>query len=344
VGKRSTIGIEEEVAFLCRPEAWPDPPASVELVEAHLSLVFLVGDEVFKLKKPVRFGRQDLRGVEARRRSCETEVRLNRRLAEEVYLGVAPLALGPDGGLQVGGDGEPVDWMVRMVRLPADRFLDPAIRSGQVDGERVDRAALRLACFYLDQPPALRDCRPYLRLLRWQVDDALQCFGEEPPERAREIARALLDWAGTHGALLGARVAAGRVVEGHGDLRPEHVCLVDPPVVIDCLEFDLRLRTLDCVDDLGFLAMECGRLGAPEVGDRFLDVWRRRAGDEVPDALVAFHQAMRALSRASVAAMRLAGCAGFEASKPELVGRLQRRLGVYLDLAEARLRKLEEER
>jgi aminoglycoside phosphotransferase family enzyme len=326
------VTIEDEVAFLRRPDAWPARPADVEVIETHLSWVFLAGDEVYKLKKPVRFGQQDLRTVEARRRSCEVEVRLNQRLAPTVYLGAVPLGVGRDGALAVGRSGAPVDWMVRMRRLPADRFLDAAIRSGTVDPGRLRAAARLLVRFHRGLRPAIREPRRYVHALVRQLDDAARALGRPAADAPRDavgtVHGALLAWIDAHGELLRARVLAGRIVEGHGDLRPEHVSLVEEPVVIDCLEFDVRLRTLDVVDELGYLALECERLGAPEVGAVFLDAWRAEGEDTVDDGLLAFHQAMRAFARASVAAMRL---------EDDPHARLARRLRDYLAAAEARV-------
>lgn len=328
-GRTPAIGMDEEVAFLRRPEAWPSRPERVEVVETHLSFVFLVGDEAYKLKKAIRFV-HDLRSAEARRQSCETEVRLNERLAPGVYLGTVPLAVARDGSLGVGRTGTPVDWMVRMRRLPDDRFLDHQIRTGTVDPVRLRAAATRLARFHLSLPPRARDARAYARELERQIREAgVRLVATDGPAVVA-VERALLAWLEARHGLLAGRVAAGRIVEGHGDLRPEHVSLVDPPVVLDCLDFDVRLRTLDALDELGYLALECERLGAIEVGQVFLDTWRAIADDDPPADLLPFHQAMRAFTRASIAALRL------EAG-PDATDKLRERVASYLHAAEGRL-------
>src|SRR5690348_10060399 len=117
-------GIEQKVAFLSRPESYPGHVELVERKETHMSWIFLTEMHVWKLKKPVRTDYSDFSTVEARRHNASNEVRLNRRLTKDVYLGVVPLALASGGSLRLGGDGEAVDWLVVMRRLPANRMLD----------------------------------------------------------------------------------------------------------------------------------------------------------------------------------------------------------------------------
>ena len=339
-GRIAGIGVAEEVAFLKEPGAWPARPASVNVVETHLSWVFLVGDEAWKLKKPVRFENQDLRSLEARRRSCGIEVRVDERLAPGVYLGCVPLAVLPTGALAVGRRGTPIDWLVRMRRLPADLFLN--VRDPRRGGRRAASARGRAGVRPVPPPqpsgPPIAGAR-CVALLLSQVHAATErlCHpaAEGPLDTVRAVHDALLAAIDGHGDLLGERAAAGRLVEGHGNLRPEHVCLLPVPVAIDCLEFDLNLRTLDAVDELGFLALECERLGAPGIGAVFLDTWREEAHDDPPAELLAFHQAMRALGRASVPARRLEVRRGAGGDPPDEV--LRDRIASWLASAELRL-------
>jgi len=147
-------GIEAKLAFLSQPEAYPDAPRTVERIETHMSWVFLTDRHAYKLKKPVRYDSLDFSSLELRRRDCEEEVRLNRRLARDVYLGTLALTLAPGGTLQVGGEGEVLDWLVHMRRLPADRMLDELIRRGEINEASVRPAAERLAEFYVQAEAA----------------------------------------------------------------------------------------------------------------------------------------------------------------------------------------------
>jgi aminoglycoside phosphotransferase family enzyme len=302
-------GIEATVAFLRRREAYPEKPYRVEVVETHMSWVFLTEQFVYKLKKPVRWDSLNFSTPELRRRNCEEEVRLNRRLTNDVYLGVIALTLGSGGALRLGGGGEPVDWLVHMRRLPADRMLDELICHGKIDREDVRPAALRLARFYADAPPVEITAAEYREHLEAGVRGDLQelCrpeFGLDDG-RVRAVARMQFEFLARDSALLDARVHEGRIVEGHGDLRPEHICLVPEPAIIDCLEFSRDLRLLDPADELAYLGLECERLGKARVGQWFLGAYSETTGDEPPIALMEFYRNYRALRRAKIAIWHL---------------------------------------
>jgi len=329
-----------KLAFLADPRSYPEGTARVEVVRTHLSCVFLTDRHAYKLKKPLRRGEVDLTTLEARRRACQAELRLNRRLAGEVYQAVVPLRLRPDGGLALGeGPGEPVEWLVRMRRLPRERMLDALVRRGEAEAAGLERLARRLARFYREAPreplpgPAYRE-----RLARElaQEAEALAAPGYALPGRLlRETVRRLEAFlAGAGAGLLEARMAAGRLLEGHGDLRPEHCLPEEPPVVIDCLDFSRALRLLDPADELGYLAMECAFLGDPATGERLLEAFWRASRDRPPRALVRFHQARRALLRARLSAWHVPDAGAPEA--PRWLGRALR----YLELAASLAREL----
>lgn len=295
--------------FLGRPQAYPEAAARVESVETHMSWVFLTDTHAYKLKKPVRYPYLDFSTVEARRRDCEEEVRLNRRLAAEVYLGVVALTRDSEGRLSLGGAGKAVDWLVQMRRLPADRMLDHLLRSGGVTQAEISRLARRLARFYAATAAEAIAPAAYRRGLAGRIEDNLHElssseFGLDPGLLAR-LAGLQLGYLQGHAECFDSRVRQGRIVEGHGDLRPEHVCLLAEPVVIDCLEFRREFRILDPADELGYLALECERLHAPQVGGWLLDAYREASGDDPPDALIHFYQSCRAVLRAKLALWHL---------------------------------------
>jgi len=301
--------LAEKVAFLRRPEAYVGAPPRVEAIETHMSWVFLTDELAHKLKKPVRYKYFDFRSLAARRRNCEAEVRLNLRLAPDVYLGTVPLVVDADGELRLGGEGEVVDWLVRMRRLPSQRMLDHAIRDGTVRPAQLEAVAHLLADFF--SGAARVPVRP--QTFRRRLADGIAESAAElldpafalPAERVARVRDRLAETLAARAALFDRRVAAGHVVEGHGDLRPEHVFLGPGPAVIDCLEFRRELRILDWADEISFLAMECERLGAPGVGAAILDACCRRLGDAPPPALIAFYKAQRAFLRARLAILHL---------------------------------------
>jgi aminoglycoside phosphotransferase family enzyme len=301
--------LEAKVAFLREPSSYPDPSFRVEARETHMSWVFLLDHHVYKLKKPVCHQLLDFRPLAARRYFCQEEVRLNARLAPDVYLGLVPLTLDGKRHLALGGTGAIVDWLVRMCRLPADRMLDYALLHRGVGAGEVEQLATRLAAFYRGLVAEPISSTAYSARFALQIESnrAELCHDdfELAAAQVERVCDAQLATLGRIGALLGERVRAGRIVEGHGDLRPEHVCLCNPPAVIDCLEFSRELRIIDCVDELGFLALECERLGAPATGALLLQAYARLSGDSPPATLVHFYQSCRAGTRALIAARHL---------------------------------------
>ncbi|MBU1223736.1 MAG: hypothetical protein KKA22_17020 [Gammaproteobacteria bacterium] len=298
-----------KLGFLGRPQAYPEATARVDAVETHMSWVFLTDTHAYKLKKPVCYPYLDFSTVEARRRDCEEEVRLNRRLAAEVYLGVVPLVRDAEGRLSLSGKGETVDWLVQMLRLPADRMLDHLLRSGTVEQVEIIQLAHRLARFYAATAAETIAPDAYRHDLAARIEDNLQELRSPefdlPQAGLEHIAHLQLRFLQDHAECFDSRVRQGRIVEGHGDLRPEHVCLLAEPVVIDCLEFRREFRILDPADELGYLALECERLHAPQVGGWMLEAYREASGDAPPDALIHFYQSCRAVLRAKLALWHL---------------------------------------
>jgi uncharacterized protein len=298
-----------KVEFLQRPDSYPDAPSRVEAVETHMSWVFLTETHAYKLKKAVRHSYLDFSTIEARRLDCEAEVRLNRRLAADIYLGVVPLVLNAEGRLRLGGSGESVDWLVKMRRLPAERMLDQLIRNGAVKQIEIRHLSHWLARFYGSATPDSTTPEAYRQDLAERIADNLRELSSPEFRLSKDVpeglARRQLSFMETHADLFDQRVRQGHIIEGHGDLRPEHVCLLAEPVIIDCLEFNRRFRIVDPADELGYLALECERLRAPEVGRWLLESYKEASGDAPPDALFHFYQSFRAVLRAKLAIWHL---------------------------------------
>ena len=285
------VTLATKVAFLSRPDSYPEQSATVEAVETRLSWVFLTPTRAWKLKKPVRYDHLDFSALEARRGDCEEEVRLNRPLAPDVYLGVEPLVMTRAGALAIGAAGRPVDYLVCMRRLPSERCLEDRIYAGEPDADEVTRAAEALAAFYRDAPSA-GHVDP--EAIAGEVDteaaelETLPLGADAGAARLREkLQRALVDQR--------RQLVRRERREVHGDLRPQHVYLGAQPVFLDRLTFRRDLRLMDPAEELAFLALDCERLGAAWVGDRFFEAYGRVAGDEVPAELVACYRARRAL-------------------------------------------------
>lgn len=331
--------LADKVAALREPACYPEPPADVQAVETHMSWVFLTQSHAYKLKKPVSYDHQDFRSLAARRFYCLEELRLNRRLAPDVYLDLVPLAAAASGALRIGGVGTVVDWLVRMRRLPADAMLDALLARGAATPGQMRAVAARLAAFHRAQASAPLDGGGYRALLLRHVADSERELCDPlwafPTERLAGLfarQRALLT---AHTGALDARVAAGRVVEGHGDLRPEHVYVGEPLAIIDCLEFSRELRTLDTADELGYLALECEMARAPRLATVLVQAYRECSGEEAPEPLLHFYQSCRACARAGLAIRHLRE-ARYRGSS-----RWRRRALRYLALAERHLHAAE---
>lgn len=287
-------------------------PLPVEFVETHMSWLFFVGDHVLKLKKAVRYPFLDFSTLTAREFYCREELRLNRRLAPDAYLGLLALqwdgrrhALWPEEQVRV--PARTVDWLVLMRRLPADRMLDQRIRSRALTAGEVDALAQVLIGFYR-RVPRVR-LAPAELLARFQRELAVHReLLLRPQFQLHGAARALDGLARALARcepLLAGRATGGCIVDGHGDLRPEHVCLLAPPLVIDALEFNPSLRQVDPVDELAFLGLECEMAGAPWVGPTLLAAYAAGTGDDAPPALLPLYTAARALLRARLAMAHL---------------------------------------
>ena len=291
------------------PACYPEPVQEVQALETHMSWVFLADGHAWKLKKPVRFDRLDFSTVTGRHYYCLEELRLNRRLAPSVYLDVVPLTQEADGALRIGGRGPVADWLVKMRRLASGQMLDALLARRAARPEQLRAVGVRLAEFHRGQPPAPLDGRGYRALLRRHTEEYEQELCDPawglPCARVHALCEAQRTWLGQRAHLFGLRVAAGRVIEGHGDLRPEHVWLGEPLAIIDALEFSPELRTVDAADEVAFLALECERAHAAPLGEALLQAWRDASGDAVPPALLHFYQSCRACTRARLAIAHL---------------------------------------
>jgi aminoglycoside phosphotransferase family enzyme/predicted kinase len=302
---------------LLRPEAYdlaemdrPGRPESVELVETHISWVMLLDRDVFKVKKPVNLGFVDFRTRKQRRAACEAEVLLNRRLAPDVYLGTVAVRRGEDGRARMGGSGPIVDWAVHMRRLPDEARADHLLAGGELSPGDVDAIATRLAAFHAECPS----------------NDVTRTFGGVPviernveenfeqtravlplylaPEESSELLRWQRAFLRAHGPLFEKRATEGFVRDGHGDLRLEHVYLENGRVtVLDCIEFNDRLRFADVCADVAFLSMDLAAHDRVDLAERLLAVYAREANDFDLYALVDFYASYRAFVRGKIAAM-----------------------------------------
>ncbi len=305
----TAAALATKVAFLTQPASYSEQPSQVVAIETHMSWVFLTDQHAYKLKKPVRYEYLDFSTIDARRRDCLEEVRLNRRLAPDVYLGVVPLTRSASGQLQLNGDGQVEDWLVMMRRLPAQRMLDITIKERRVAAGQVSAIVDMLVALYRRESIPRIDPSTYsAQISREVTDNGRQLMAPQYRlNRAQigSILHAQQRLLREQPELFEQRVRDDKIVEGHGDLRPEHICLEPTPVIIDCLEFKREFRVLDPADEIAFLAMECERLGGAQVAQWILDAYRQSGFDDPPELLVHFYKSYRACLRAKLAVWHL---------------------------------------
>jgi uncharacterized protein len=299
-----------KVEFLSRPDSYSDHPIRVDVIETHLSWVFLTDRLAYKFKKPLRRTFLDFGTLDARRRNCDAELRLNRRLAPDVYQAVIPLVRLATGALRIGGIGEPVEWLVKMRRLARDQMLDVAIQHRTVEPVLLRRVAQLLAEFYRRAVPADMQPVAYRERLAKDIQDNAVALADSAyrldATQLKFVVGSLERYLSLATNVFETRVLAGRIIEGHGDLRPDHIFLAPEPLIIDCLEFSRDLRLLDPADELAYLSLECEHANAAWIGELIFAVYRDVAGDNPPPQLVAFYHATRALLRAKLSAWHLA--------------------------------------
>lgn len=292
--------IEAKVGFL---SSLPDRKDALgRIIETRMSWVFLYQDRVLKLKKPIRNTVLDFATPSSRERAVRDELRLNRRLAPGTYLAVRTLCVDETGTMALDGKGRVVDWLLEMRRLPEDRNLSTMIETSRVARSDIHRVCTTLAAFYADLPPAGVSATDYVSQFETEHQKTARVITD--PKIGFDGATVDLALSGFEAALSVAqpmllkRAEAGRIVEGHGDLRPEHVFLTDPVAIIDCLDFNRALRSVDPFDEIAFLGLECMRIGAKWVFEALYDNLCAALNDCPPAEVIEFYWRYRALLRA----------------------------------------------
>ena len=327
-----------KVSFLSRPDAYVPAPGSVAVRETHMSWVFMAGHRVFKLKKPVRFPYLDFSTLERRATAANAEMILNRRLAPDVYLGLAPLTVTPHGYV-IGGTGTVVDWLVVMRRLDESQTLEAALGRRDVPQSQLCRLAEILKTFYSRAARLMLSGESYMSMLHKSAlaDRHLLLGGTfdlrpGPIQRIVNIQQRFLQ---QRFDVLASRVHHRLVRDGHGDLRPEHIWLGGTYPIIDCLEFNAALRAGDTLDEFAFLHLECERLGGAATGDALRRQLAMVLNDDPASGLFLFYRIGRAMLRARLS---IAHLADVHVRTPDKWPRLAR---TYLKLVDADVMELE---
>lgn len=298
-------------AALAKPAAFPSKPQSVEVRHTHISVVYIAGDLVYKVKKPVDFQFLNFLTLESRKRFCDAEVRLNSRLAPGVYLGVVPVTIGPEGPV-FEGTGEAVEWAVKMKRLPDEATLAARLAAGTLDETVFDRLGRRIAEFHAGAERSEV-------IAKYGSFDTVAFVSRQNFEQSESHAGVTVSAAvlsrlkegnerllAAHRALIESRAARGMTRDVHGDLHLDHVyhfpekAAPDDIVVLDCVEFNDAYRCSDVIADMAFHVMDLIFRGRRDLAERFAKAYFAASGDEEGRALLDFYIAYRAAVRGKV--------------------------------------------
>jgi aminoglycoside phosphotransferase family enzyme/predicted kinase len=318
---------------LLDPAAYPDA-SPVEHVETHISHVYLTGAHAYKIKKPVELGFLDFSTLEKRRRFCEEELRINRRLAPRIYLSVVPIA-GTWDAPRVEGAGTPIEYAVKMRRFAQEDVLDRIAESGRLQPEHVDELARQVTQFHHSAEIAGTDDRlGTAQRVRSTAEQNISQLEALVAGAARSALDRLGAWTREQGARLDStfaqRKAQGFVRECHGDLHLGNIALFDGEIVVfDALEFDASLRWTDTMNDLAFLSMDLRAHGRPDLAARFVDACLSHSADYDGLQVLRYYEVYRALVRAKVSALRAAQ-PGVDAQRR---GAIMQRCAALVDLA-----------
>ncbi len=303
------VTVPEVIEAMGWPDFYSERPPRVELKQTHISYVFLAGDRVYKIKKPVSFAFLDFSTLASRYHYCLEEVRLNRRLAPDIYLGVLPI-FREGGHFALGHevfamDPRAVEYVVQMRRLPEEKMLDRLLGSGSVGIETIKAIARRLEQFHSaassDRASEYGTARAVRQLV---MENLLECSGlvgyTLTQEQFSTIERFIETFTRTNRDLMDQRARNGRIREGHGDLRCEHICLSNGIEIFDCVEFSEQLRYGDVASEIAFLAMDLDRLEQRLLADALVEASSSLNNDDDFATVVPFYKCYRAIVRGKV--------------------------------------------
>ncbi len=295
----------EFVKSLLKAEAYPHPVGEIELVQTHISYVFLTGSFVYKIKKPVDLGFLDFTTLEKRKCYCEREVSLNKRLSPAIYLSHVPVTT--DGRqFHVGGPGEVIEYAVKMRQMPEDRMMNVLIREGKVERRIIEGIVSKLVPFFASAAtgPDI-DFYGEIPQVSFNVEEDFiqteayigRAITREQFEAIRRYAFSFLE---AKADLFEERIRSGRVRDGHGDLHSGNICIADDVYIYDCIEFNERFRYEDVASDIAFLAMDLDFNGLADLSRYFVGRFVELSGDDSLMSVLNFYKCYRAYVRGKI--------------------------------------------
>ncbi|MDQ7784300.1 MAG: AAA family ATPase [Desulfomonilaceae bacterium] len=297
--------LDDLIHAMSDPTVYPHRPESVHVIQTHISVVFIAGDLVYKVKKPVDFGFLNFTTLEKRRHFCRQEVLLNSRFSEGVYLGVVSIYQhGSEVNLR--GEGDEIETAVLMRRIPADRVLEAMLENEDVTDRILDRVADRVAFFHSTaasgpEITGFGSVEVVTQNLRENFEQTQRFVGLTVDAYThREISDRAFDWLESNRNLLKERMTKGFIRDCHGDLHLDHVVILNGIMLVDCIEFNDRFRFSDTAADLAFLLMDFDFKGFPAFGNRIARRYSQTSGDRDVSNLIGFYKSYRAFVRGKV--------------------------------------------
>ncbi len=297
------------ISALQKSEAYPENPGKIELIQTHISMVFLTDQYVYKVKKAVNFGFLDFSTLEKRHRFCEKELALNKRLCPEIYLGVVPI--NKSEILKIGGKGKTVEYALKMKRLPQEKIMTTLLKENQVDLKRVDEIASIVAKFHsLAQTNGEISEFGSLKIIKLNWDEN---FSQTTKYKNITILEADFHFVQTrinnfmeqNRLLFEKRISEGRIRDCHGDLHSGNIFVTDKICIFDAIEFNDRFRYSDVAADVAFLAMDLEFQQKPELAEYFIERYQTYSKDRQLTKLLPFYKCYRAYVRGKVVSFRL---------------------------------------
>jgi len=295
---------------LLNPEIYPDHPRTIKFIETHISLLFLTGNHVYKVKKPVDFGFLDFTSLEKRKYFCEQEVKLNRRLSPDIYLGVERVTKEGNRILW-GGKGELLEYAVKMKQIPEEFLMDKLLEKKQVTSKMIESISEKLVQFYFaaetndriksfarperlkqDTDENFEQTEKYIGVtISWEVY-------EEVKNRTNDFFRRKME-------IFYQRITTDRIRDCHGDLRLEHIFWGEEVSIFDCIEFNERFRYTDVAADIAFLAMDLDYHNREDLSEHLIRAYVGESGDLELVEVLNFYKCYRAYVRGKVESFRL---------------------------------------
>ena len=301
---------KQVVEALRKPEAYVEETGEVELKQTHISFVFLTRNFVYKVKKAVDFGFLDFSTLEKRRFFCEKELELNRRLCGDMYLEVVPITKSVNG-IKVGGEGEAVEYAVKMRRIPEEKIMTRLLEEWKVDEELVDRMAKIIVEFHLKAETGKRIGEfGSLEMIetnwRENFEQTEEFVGETMSrERYQLIRERVEEFMKKNRDLFAKRVSDNRIRECHGDIHSGNIFVADRIYIFDAIEFNERFRYCDVASEVAFLAMDLDFKGRSDLSSFFVERYVKYSGDRELEELLPFYKCYRAYVRGKVTCFKL---------------------------------------